>query len=79
MKMMFLGLAAMAFAAPAAAQPAAKISLTRLDCGHATIKDFNAFFSDTLEYKSGPRVITDRDRPVRAAGEGVEGQGHHSA
>lgn len=35
------------------------ISLTRLDCGTVAIKDFNAFFSDTLEYPSGPRRITD--------------------
>jgi N-acyl homoserine lactone hydrolase len=35
------------------------ITLTRLDCGTGGIKDFNAFFSDTLEYPSGPRRITD--------------------
>ncbi len=51
--------AALALAAPAAAQPVAKMSIVRLDCGHATIKEFNSFFSDTFDYKSGPREITD--------------------
>ncbi len=44
-------------AAPAPAPSA--LSLTRLDCGSAMVKDFNAFFSDTLEYRAGPRRITD--------------------
>lgn len=35
------------------------MELWRLDCGTALIKDFNAFFSDTLEYAPGPRDITD--------------------
>ena len=53
-------LAAPARAAPALASPAATpLSLTRLDCGSAVVKDFNAFFSDTLEYPAGPRKITD--------------------
>lgn len=46
-----------------AGQPA--LELWRLDCGTALIKDFNAFFSDTLEYKSGPREITDSCYLVR--------------
>lgn len=41
----------------AAEAPKAKVSITRLDCGRATVKDFNSFFSDTLEYPSGPRDI----------------------
>lgn len=39
---------------------AAGLSLTRLDCGSATIKDFDAFFSDRPGlYAKGPREITD--------------------
>jgi len=38
---------------------AAPVSLWRLDCGNATIKDYNAFFSDTSAYKPGPKEITD--------------------
>ncbi len=49
--------------APPAGAPA--LQLWRLDCGTAVIKDFNAFFSDTLEYKSGPREITDSCYLVR--------------
>ena len=46
-------------AAPAAAQ-AAELSLTRLDCGTATIKNFDAFFSDRPGlYEKAPREITD--------------------
>jgi len=44
-------------------QPAAttaKLSLTRLDCGTATIKDFDAFFSDKPGlYAKGPRDVSD--------------------
>jgi N-acyl homoserine lactone hydrolase len=40
------------------AQPA--MSLTRLDCGTATIKDFDAFFSDKPGlYEKGPREVSD--------------------
>lgn len=45
-----------------AAQPAAaaRLSLTRLDCGTATIKNFDKFFSDKPGlYESAPREITD--------------------
>jgi len=46
-------------AAPAAAQTA-ELSLTRLDCGTATIKNFDAFFSDRPGlYEKAPREITD--------------------
>ena len=46
-------------AAPADAQ-AAQLSLTRLDCGTATIKNFDAFFSDRPGlYEAKPREITD--------------------
>jgi N-acyl homoserine lactone hydrolase len=46
-------------AAPALAADRPGIELTRLDCGSAMIKEFNSFFSDTLEYPSGPRRVTD--------------------
>ena len=46
-------------ATPAAAADRPIVELTRLDCGSAVIKDFNTFFSDTLEYPAGPRRITD--------------------
>jgi glyoxylase-like metal-dependent hydrolase (beta-lactamase superfamily II) len=46
--------------ASSSAPKAAELSLTRLDCGSATIKDFNAFFSDRPGlYPAGPREITD--------------------
>lgn len=38
----------------------AKLSLTRLDCGHAEFKDMNAFFSDRPGvYPPGPGKVTD--------------------
>ena len=44
----------------AAPQAAPQLSLTRLDCGNATIKNFDAFFSDRPGlYPKGPREITD--------------------
>jgi len=44
----------------AAPTEAAQLSLTRLDCGTATIKDFDAFFSDRPGlYEKAPREITD--------------------
>jgi hypothetical protein len=39
--------------------PQAPLSLWRLDCGDATIKDYNAFFSDVSAYKPGTKEITD--------------------
>jgi glyoxylase-like metal-dependent hydrolase (beta-lactamase superfamily II) len=37
-----------------------RLSLTRLDCGTATIKDFDAFFSDKPGlYAKGPREVSD--------------------
>jgi N-acyl homoserine lactone hydrolase len=46
-------------AAPSDSQ-AAQLSLTRLDCGTATIKNFDAFFSDRPGlYEKAPREITD--------------------
>jgi glyoxylase-like metal-dependent hydrolase (beta-lactamase superfamily II) len=51
----FLTLAAMQ--APPAKPPAA-VSLWRLDCGNFVINDYNAFFSDTMAYKPGPKKIT---------------------
>ncbi len=51
MKALFIAaVAAMALASSASAQPAAKLTLTRLDCGDFLIKDYNAFFSDTMAY-----------------------------
>ena len=44
--------------ADTAAKPA--LTLTRLDCGTATIKDFDAFFSDKPGlYAKGPREVSD--------------------
>ena len=46
--------------ANAAAPQAAELSLVRLDCGTATIKNFDAFFSDRPGlYEKAPREITD--------------------
>ena len=62
MKSLILAAAAISMAGAAFAQPAnppAKVSLTRLDCGTGMIKDFNAFFSDSFDYRAGPREITD--------------------
>jgi N-acyl homoserine lactone hydrolase len=52
-------------AGPAAAGDRPVVEITRLDCGSAMVKDFNAFFSDTLEYPAGPRRITDSCYLVR--------------
>jgi glyoxylase-like metal-dependent hydrolase (beta-lactamase superfamily II) len=44
----------------AAPATSAKLSLTRLDCGSATIKNFDKFFSDKPGlYEGAPRQITD--------------------
>lgn len=46
--------------APPATSKPATITLSRLDCGSALIKDFDAFFSDRPGlYPKGPRQITD--------------------
>jgi N-acyl homoserine lactone hydrolase len=37
--------------------PPAPLSLWRLDCGDFTFTDFNAFFSDTSEYRPGPKHL----------------------
>lgn len=51
-------------AAPAQQQTA--LSLTRLDCGTPTIKNFDKFFSDKPGlYAPGPRVITDSCYVIR--------------
>ena len=58
----YLGIAlALGVPSGASAQPqaATRLSIVRLDCGSATIKDFDAFFSDTHDYPVGPRDITD--------------------
>lgn len=67
-RILSLGIAAaVALAAGASAQPrgAASVGIVRLDCGNGTVKDFNAFFSDTNEYPRGPRVITSSSYLVR--------------
>ncbi|HEY0414073.1 MAG TPA: N-acyl homoserine lactonase family protein [Allosphingosinicella sp.] len=51
----FLSLTGLAPPAP----PTTGLSLWRLDCGSATINDYNAFFSDTSAYGPGPKEITD--------------------
>ncbi|HLL32002.1 MAG TPA: N-acyl homoserine lactonase family protein [Allosphingosinicella sp.] len=45
--------------APAPPKAPAPLSLWRLDCGDFLIADFNAYFSDTYQYKPGPKRITD--------------------
>ena len=46
-------------------KPATNLSLVRLDCGNATVKNFDAFFSDTHEYFTGPREITNSCYVIR--------------
>ena len=68
MKKMISAALACSIAGAALAQPVkppARISLTRLDCGTVTVKDFNAFFSDSFDYRAGPREITDSCYLVR--------------
>ncbi len=51
-------IAAIALTLTAAAPVASpEVSLARLDCGKILVKDFNTFFSDTLEYPSGPKEV----------------------
>lgn len=50
-------------------KPAANLSIVRLDCGNATVKDFDAFFSDTHEFPAGPREITDSCYVIRHGSE----------
>ena len=56
-----------ALAAGASAQPraTASVGIVRLDCGNGTVKNFNAFFSDTNEYPAGPRVIANSCYVIR--------------
>jgi len=52
------GLALMGMQAPPSPRSApAPISLWRLDCGEFDFVDFNAFFSDTSEYRAGPKHL----------------------
>lgn len=44
--------------ASAAQEAKAPLSLWRLNCGEFVINDYNAFFSDTMAYKLGPKAIT---------------------
>ena len=62
MRLLSLALAWLVLAgmqAPPATRPAppATMSLWRLDCGAFDFVDYNAFFSDTSEYRSGPRHL----------------------
>ena len=68
----YVGIAtALALSAGASAQPsaAAKLAIVRLDCGNATVKNFDAFFSDTHEYPVGPRRITSSCYVIRHGSE----------
>jgi len=56
LKKWIVGALALALATPASAQGTG-VKLWRLDCGKILIKEFNSFFSDTLEYKPGPREV----------------------
>lgn len=47
----------LALAGMQAPAPRAELSLWRLDCGNFTFNDYNAFFSDTSEYRSGPKDL----------------------
>src|SRR5258708_1208457 len=55
----WIAVATLALAGSASAEVATRpaITLSRLDCGSILIRDFNSFFSDTLEYQPGPRTI----------------------
>lgn len=66
-----LGLAAaLALSAGASAQPrATQLAIVRLDCGNATVKNFDSFFSDTHEYPPGPRLITGSCYLIRHGGD----------
>lgn len=44
-------------AAPASQGVSPLMELWRLDCGSFTFTDYNAFFSDTSEYPSGPKQL----------------------
>ncbi len=57
MKSMLLAAAAMALTSSASAQPAAKLSLTRLDCGSIQVSDFDVF-SDAFLYEGKPKTLT---------------------
>lgn len=58
-KLAALGLAWACLGGMQSPGPASPLSLWRLDCGSATINDYNAFFSDTSAYKPGAKEITD--------------------
>ncbi len=55
----WIAVATLALAGSASAEVATRpaVTLSRLDCGSILIRDFNSFFSDTLEYQPGPRTI----------------------
>src|ERR1043165_9922555 len=44
-------------AAPSAPTVPPFMEMWRLDCGNFTFTDYNAFFSDTSEYPSGPKNL----------------------
>jgi N-acyl homoserine lactone hydrolase len=49
--------AALGWLALAGMQAPPPLALWRLDCGDFTFTDFNAFFSDTSEYRPGPKHL----------------------
>jgi N-acyl homoserine lactone hydrolase len=60
-KLAILGAAWLALGAMQAPHPAAQsrapLAVWRLDCGSATVHDYNSFFSDTSAYRPGPKEI----------------------
>jgi glyoxylase-like metal-dependent hydrolase (beta-lactamase superfamily II) len=50
-------LAGMQAPAPTTPVPPPLVEMWRLDCGNFTFTDYNAFFSDTSEYPSGPKDL----------------------
>lgn len=59
-------IAALLLSAEVSAQPRSPdLGIARLDCGNGTVKNFDAFFSDTHEYPPGPRVITNSCYVIR--------------
>jgi N-acyl homoserine lactone hydrolase len=58
LKKMFAAAGMLLLAAQAPTPAPEPLSLWRLDCGDFVIKDYNAFFSDTMAYKPGPKDIT---------------------
>jgi glyoxylase-like metal-dependent hydrolase (beta-lactamase superfamily II) len=56
-RILALALGWLALAGMQAPAPRPDLALWRLDCGSFTFTDYNRFFSDTLEYPSGPKSL----------------------